>query len=70
MNLLIPYKAGYFFVWMSNCCLLKIESAACNPDKLFFLMMEAASTVETSVNFFLTTHHNNPSVSHFQTIVT
>jgi hypothetical protein len=28
------------------------------------LMMEAASTYETSVNFYQTTRRNNPEVSH------
>jgi hypothetical protein len=33
---------------------------------LIALMMEAASTSETSVNFYLTTRRNNPEDSHFQ----
>jgi hypothetical protein len=32
------------------------------------LMMEAASTSETSVNFYQTTRHNNPEDSHFYKI--
>jgi hypothetical protein len=31
------------------------------------LMMEAASTSETSVNFYQTTRHNNPEDSHLDT---
>jgi hypothetical protein len=31
------------------------------------LMMEAASTSETSVNFYQTTRHNNPEVNHLLT---
>jgi hypothetical protein len=31
-----------------------------------FLMMEAASTSETSVNLYQTTRRNNPEDSHFQ----
>jgi hypothetical protein len=31
------------------------------------LMMEAASTSETSVNFYQTTRRNNPEDSHFHT---
>jgi hypothetical protein len=32
------------------------------------LMMEAASTSETSVNFYQTTRHNNPEDSHLQAL--
>jgi hypothetical protein len=32
------------------------------------LMMEAASTSETLVNFYQTTRHNNPEASHLKTI--
>jgi hypothetical protein len=36
-----------------------------NSDKeLIALMMEAASTSETTVNFYQTTWHNNPEDSH------
>jgi hypothetical protein len=31
------------------------------------LMMEAANTSETSVNFYQTTRHNNPEESHLHT---
>jgi hypothetical protein len=33
------------------------------------LMMEAASTSETAVNFYQTTRHNNPEDSHLQTLL-
>jgi hypothetical protein len=36
-------------------------------SKAIALMMEAASTSETSVNFCQTTRRNNPEVSHLHT---
>jgi hypothetical protein len=40
----------------------------CKPRGLLIaLMMEAASTSETSVNFYQTARHNNPEDSHLHT---
>jgi hypothetical protein len=36
------------------------------PSSLIALMMEAASTSETSVNFYQTARRNNPDDSHLQ----
>jgi hypothetical protein len=33
---------------------------------LITLVLEAASTFETSVNFYQTTRHNNPEASHLK----
>jgi hypothetical protein len=38
----------------------------CLPNLLFALMMEAASTSETSLNFYQTTRRNIPEGSHLQ----
>jgi hypothetical protein len=38
--------------------------APCNLVEVYCLMMKAASTSETSVNFYQITWHNNPEVSH------
>jgi hypothetical protein len=43
-----------------GCC--AVWSSRSSPDVA--LMMEAASTTETSVNFYQTTRHNNPEDSH------
>jgi hypothetical protein len=45
-----------------TCCL--------HHQALIALMMEAASTSETSVNFYKTTWHYNPEDSHLQTEIT
>jgi hypothetical protein len=37
-----------------------------NPIREFAMMMEAASTSETSVNFYQTIRRNNPEDSHLQ----
>jgi hypothetical protein len=37
-------------------------------QKIIALMMEAASTSETPVNFYQTTRHNNPEEIHLQTM--
>jgi hypothetical protein len=42
-------------------------SLVCHQGKIIALMMEAASTPETSVNFYQTTQRNNPEDSHFHT---
>jgi hypothetical protein len=36
--------------------------------RVIALMMEAASTSETLLNFYQTTWHNNPEDSHLQTL--
>jgi hypothetical protein len=38
----------------------------CLLGDLIALMMEAASTYETSLNFYQTTRHNNPEGSHLR----
>jgi hypothetical protein len=51
-----------------GCCtsrhLLTFQMCLLPPSSLITLMMEAASTSETSVNFYLTTWRNNPEDSH------
>jgi hypothetical protein len=42
--------------------------ASCFLVEVIALMMEAASTSETSVNFYQTTRRNNPEDSHLQEI--
>jgi hypothetical protein len=41
--------------------------APCSLDQGGALMMEVASTYETSVNFYQTTRRNNPEESHLHT---
>jgi hypothetical protein len=45
-------------------CFILVKIYGNSPRKL--LMMEAASTYETSVNFYQTTRCNNPEDSHLQ----
>jgi hypothetical protein len=47
-----------------GCCAVKSGRDACIV--LITLMMEAASTSETSVNFYQTTRRQNPKDSHLQ----
>jgi hypothetical protein len=44
----------------------KIIKMNTKKNKQIALMMEAASTSETSVNFYQTTRRNNPEDSHLQ----
>jgi hypothetical protein len=48
-----------------------MEVHVCININLFWiaLMMEAASTSETSVNFYQTAQHNNPEYSHLHLFI-
>jgi hypothetical protein len=47
----------------------RILCHAASRNKLMTLMMEEASTSETSVNFYETTAHNIPEGNHLHTVI-
>jgi hypothetical protein len=54
---------------VAQCSLVEVYRRLRNASiiRAIALMMEAASTSDTSVNFFQTTRRNNPEASHLHT---
>jgi hypothetical protein len=66
-DVLIPHPSSSTGLQNEDGCLLGCSAVCCLHHQGIALMMEAARTSETLVNFFQTTRRYNPEDSHLRT---